>query len=74
MRFRVNRKLYLFYPEDNLINFWSLFITLVLIFACCVTPARIAFVEEDSETWHFVNSMTDILFLIDIIITFNTAV
>ena len=63
----------MFYPEDTLINFWSLFITLVLIFACCVTPFRIAFVPEDSTTWKFINTAVDFMFLIDIIIIFNTA-
>lgn len=56
-----------------MINFWSLFITLVLIFACCVTPFRIAFVPEDSTTWKFINTAVDFMFLIDIIIIFNTA-
>ena len=74
MRFRHNRKPYLFYPEDFVINFWSLFITVVLIFTCCVTPFRIAFIEEDTYTWQVINTVVDFLFLIDIIIIFNTAV
>ena len=74
MRLRHNRKRYLFYPEDVVINFWSLFITVVLIFTCCVTPFRIAFVEDDTYTWQVINTIVDFLFLIDIIIIFNTAV
>ena len=73
MRFRVRRKKYLFYPEDIIMDYWSLFITILLLFTCCVTPARIAFVEEDDEVWTRINLFIDIMFFFDIMIVFFTA-
>lgn len=54
-------------------DYWNLFITFVLLFTCCVTPARIAFVEQDDEVWTWINNAIDLMFLIDIIIIFFTA-
>ena len=73
MRHRDNKKKIMFYPEDSWIDYWSGFITLVLIFACVVTPYRIAFVEKDGVDWIIVNFFVDFLFLLDILIIFNTA-
>lgn len=73
MRFRVKRIKFLIYPEDLVMDYWNLFITLVLLFTCCVTPARIAFVEEDSFLWYNINNAIDLMFLIDMVIIFFTA-
>ena len=40
---RRNRKFGIFYPEDPLKNHWDIFITVVLIASCFITPYRIAF-------------------------------
>ena len=45
----------------------------VLIFACLVTPCRIAFVENETPTWIRINKMADLMFLFDILIIFNSA-
>ena len=45
----------------------------VLIFACLVTPCRIAFVENETPTWILINQISDFMFLLDIIIIFNSA-
>ena len=45
----------------------------VLIFISIVTPYRIAFVAIDSQGWDVANIIVDSVFLIDIIIIFNTA-
>ena len=45
----------------------------VLIFACLVTPCRIAFVEDETQPWIIVNQIADLMFLTDMIIIFNTA-
>ena len=73
MRHRENKKRFMFYPEDSWVDYWSGFITLVLIFACIVTPYRIAFVEKDALDWIIINGFVDFLFLMDILIIFNTA-
>lgn len=52
---------------------WDLLITVVLIFTCITTPARLAFVEQDTTSWTIVKWTVDFLFLIDIILVFNSA-
>jgi hypothetical protein len=44
-----------------------------LVFACCLAPFRIAFEKEENSSWGIVTHFIDFLFLIDIIIIFNTA-
>lgn len=70
---REERKPFMIYPEDPDKANWDLFITLILIFTCVATPARMAFVEVDTTGWVVVRWIIDSLFLIDIIIIFNSA-
>lgn len=43
MRYRQNKKPFLFYPEDQYKIYWDLFITVILLASCIITPWRIAF-------------------------------
>ena len=61
------------YPENELKAHWDIFISLVLIFTCIVTPYRIALVENDTVGWTVSNYTIDGFFVIDMIIIFNTA-
>ena len=61
------------YPEDTWKEQWDLFVSLVLIFTCAVTPFRLAFIEEDTLDWEIINGVTDLIFFIDMILIFNTA-
>ena len=61
------------YPEDHFKKYWDIFIAMVLVFSCLVTPYRVALVEEDTAAWKSLNSVVDILFLFDILIIFNSA-
>ena len=75
MKERENRKPFMFYPEDNNKANWDLFITIVLVWTCILTPARIAFDTDDDiepgfETLRWI---VDFFFLVDIVINFNTA-
>ena len=64
----------MFYPEDIYLDKWNLLITIVLLFTSIVTPARIAFVQdEDTEVWLIINILVDLLFTIDITVVFNSA-
>ena len=63
----------MFYPEDSIKANWELFITIILVWTCIATPARIAFTTEDTTGWAIVKWVTDILFLVDIIIVFFSA-
>lgn len=61
------------YPEHQIKIFWDLFITLVLLFACLVTPYRIAFIAKDDQAWNIIDAVVDVLFVFDMILIFNTA-
>jgi cbb3-type cytochrome oxidase subunit 1 len=74
MNHRISRVPYMLYPEDNKKTNWDMFITLILLWTCISTPARIAFSEEDTIGWTTLKWTIDFLFLIDIIVIFNSAV
>lgn len=64
----------LLYPEDRAKMHWDLLITLVLVVSCMTTPYRIAFGEVDEPLgWDVLSVVIDSLFLIDIIVIFNSA-
>ena len=73
MREREDRKPFMIYPEDSDKANWDLFITLVLVYTCVATPARIAFSTEDTVGWATVRWLVDFFFLVDIIIIFFSA-
>lgn len=50
-----------------------MWVILVLFFVALTLPIRIAFYEEDSTLWKFINFTIDGTFCIDIILTFFTA-
>jgi hypothetical protein len=63
---------FLIYPEDTFTSFWDVYIAIILIFSCLITPYRLALIEEDSDNWVIINAFIDIMFLCDIILIFNT--
>lgn len=46
---------------------------MILLFTCLVTPARLAFAEEDTLTWEIINQFQNVMFLIDMVIIFLSA-
>ena len=52
--------------------------TIVLVFSCYMTPLLIAFPEPKGSVkerrWFIINIIVDSMFLMDIIVVFNTAV
>lgn len=60
------------YPENKAKHLWDIFVSILLVFTCFVTPWHICF-SDDSLGWVFVNYTIDCMFLIDMIIIFNTA-
>ena len=64
----------MFYPEDEFVDSWNTFITIILIFTSLSAPVKVAFITEETVSWIIVNFVVDFSFFIDIIITFNSAV
>lgn len=65
----------MFYPNSNLLGFWDLFMAVVLIVSCMTTPIGVAFPQTDESTlrWSIYMQIIDSLFMLDILIIFNTA-
>ena len=72
---RKHAKWHIIYPENKLKSGWDLFMTLVLITTCIITPLNIAFSLDHTSNPELIHIdiVIDILFLIDVIIIFNTA-
>lgn len=49
-------------------------ITVVLLYSCITTPVQIALYDDLSYAWQFCNYVVDALFVIDILIIFNSAI
>lgn len=61
------------YPNNELKGNWDAVVTLILLFTCMVTPYRIAFHDSDPPGWEITNTVIDVFFAIDIILSFNSA-
>lgn len=61
------------FPDDPIKDTWDLIVALLLICTCLILPFRIALVESDTLAWKVVNGISDLFFLTDIIVIFNTA-
>ena len=61
------------YPNSKLKSLWDNLITAALLFTCCVTPYRIAFVQEEPREWIILNLIIDSLFAVDIFCCFISA-
>ena len=74
MRHRDSKVYLLFYPEDSSKENWDMFITLILLISCIVTPLRIAFGDvHEPLGWEIFGDSIDCLFLADILVLFNSA-
>lgn len=74
MKHRADKKPWILYPEDQSKTYWDIFITMILLITCLLTPWRIAFGEEkDPIEWQVISYTIDFMFLIDIIVIFFSA-
>lgn len=64
---------FLIFPDMRLKQYWDLYVTLLVIFSCVITPWRLAFVEsDDSYLWIIVDTLVDFFFVCDIFVNFFT--
>lgn len=68
---RKNKNRCLIYPENKFKMSWDLFMTVVLLITCVMTPLEIAF-DEPGGGMSKLTIVIDSLFLLDIVIIFNT--
>jgi hypothetical protein len=68
-----NQVYWILYPDDPIKGGWDLFVAIILIFTCIVTPYRIALVEKDGPGWSYLSYIIDFSFFIDMAVIFNSA-
>jgi Ion transport protein/Cyclic nucleotide-binding domain len=59
--------------DSTLMNWWSKFMTLLLLYTAIVTPYRVSFVEFDSFEWSLVEYLISGLFFVDFLLTCVTS-
>ena len=65
---------FLISPDNNTLMKWNFCMSNILLFSCVTEPIQLAFLsEEETKFWRITNQTVDILFMIDIIVCFNTA-
>ncbi|CAD8125702.1 unnamed protein product [Paramecium sonneborni] len=64
---------HLFLPDSQFKKYWQYVLMILLMYTAFITPIRLAFIEEFNMIWFTLELIVDILFLLDILITFNTA-
>lgn len=62
----------LIYPDEKNKEAWDLFMTVILLVTCVLTPYNIAFVPIEDITSKIVSGAIDVLFAIDMIVIFNS--
>lgn len=68
---------WLFKPDHQAIELWNIFIMIILIITCIITPLRLAMVfptEQETLGWKVLQYSIDVCFLIDIMVIFNTGI
>ena len=50
---------------------WDLFVLVLVLLVSLIVPYRLAFTNQENLTWFMIYMVTDIFFLIDIIVVVN---
>jgi hypothetical protein len=58
--------------RSKFIMFWDVVTTSALVFTATVTPVEVALLNPDVNALFFINRLVDIIFLLDIVLTFFT--
>ena len=69
-----SRKKLIFYQDDTYRESYDLFMTVVLLISCILSPYTIAFYAEESFNMRIISAVIDVLFFLDMIVIFNTAI
>ena len=61
-------------PHDRFKTIWTVIIVFLLIYTAIFVPYKIAFIEQESTFLQVLEAMVDILFGIDIVVNFMSAI
>ena len=71
---KLRKKKHIFYPDDKNRDSYDLFMCIVLLISCLLSPYNIAFVPDLDGAARIVGGVIDILFAIEMCVIFNTAI
>ena len=74
--FELHPKKNVIYPDNKWYQVWELFMTLILLTSCFLTPVEIAFtppVVSNHSTQSILEFIMDFLFALDVVVTFFCA-
>lgn len=63
----------MFHPQSKFKNVWSLVLALLLLYTAYVTPVQIAFFDDKTDAWTFLDYVVNALFILDIFVTMNSS-
>jgi len=58
------------YQDNQVKEYWDIFITALLLYSCMLIPYRIAFVKDDTFDWQVALVAMDCFFGVDVIFCF----
>ena len=61
-------------PDSRFSNMWSLLIAVLLIYTATYMPFKTCFVDESTTTDEIIDWTVDILFMVDILVNFMSAI
>lgn len=70
----LEKKRCLLLPSNKFKTSWTIIIVILLVYTAIFVPYKIAFILEDSQATIVIDAIVDILFGIDIIVSFLSAV
>jgi CRP-like cAMP-binding protein len=56
------------YPDDSFFEYWSYFISMLLLYTCIISPYRVCVSETETADWMIIDITVDSLFFVDVVI------
>lgn len=63
----------IFHPQSKFKALWSLVLALLLLYTAYVTPVQIAFFDNKTDAWTYIDYIVNGLFILDIFVTMNSS-
>ena len=60
-------------PKTNYFRAWSFILMTILIYTALAVPYRLSFTSDNDSDWLIVDTIIDVFFFIDILVTFNSS-
>lgn len=71
---KTNGDLFMFLPDSLFKRVWGIFTIIALIYTATIMPYRIAFIEDDNYPFFITDTVIDVFFMTDVLVTFNSPI